>query len=378
MDNKEIKKIVKIVLIVILAYWLLNNINMIGNAIGKLLNILFPFILGAVLAFIFNIPMSYFERFFRNRRKSKKRAKFDRAISIILSILVFLVIILFIFRLVIPQLLNVCELLIEKAPYYLKESKGIATNLLENEDIKNAIQNINIDTEKIKTQSIEGAMNILTSSIGIIGGIFSGITNLIISIIFAVYMLISKEKIKRLSKKILYAYIPEEKAKKIIKILRLSRDTFKKFITGQCLEACILGTLCSLGMLILNIPYAITIGVLVGVTAIVPIVGAFLGVIVGAILIVSVEPIKAVVFIIFFLILQQIEGNLIYPKVVGNSVGLPGLLVLFAVTVGGSLFGIVGMLVGLPIISILYTMLKEDVEKRLEKKKNETETIETK
>lgn len=370
MDKKEIKKIVKILLIVILVYWLLNNLNMIGNAIGKLLNILFPFILGGALAFIFNIPMSYFEKFFRNRRKSKKRAKFDRAISIILSILVFVIIILFIFRLVIPQLLNVCELLIEKAPYYLKESKGIATNLLENEDIKNAIQNINIDTEKIKTQSIEGGMNILTSSIGIIGGIFSGITNLIISIIFAVYMLLSKEKIKRLSKKILYAYLPEEKGKNIIKILRLSRDTFKKFITGQCLEACILGTLCALGMLILNIPYAITIGVLVGVTAIVPIVGAFLGVIVGAILIVSVEPIKAVVFIIFFLILQQIEGNLIYPKVVGNSVGLPGLLVLFAVTVGGSLFGIVGMLVGLPIISILYTMLKEDVDKRLSNKHN--------
>lgn len=370
MDKKEIKKIVKILLIVILVYWLLNNLNMIGNAIGKLLNILFPFILGGALAFIFNIPMSYFEKFFRNRRKSKKRAKFDRAISIILSILVFVIIILFIFRLVIPQLLNVCELLIEKAPYYLKESKGIATNLLENEDIKNAIQNINIDTEKIKTQSIEGVMNILTSSIGIIGGIFSGITNLIISIIFAVYMLLSKEKIKRLAKKILYAYLPEEKAKNIIKILRLSRDTFKKFITGQCLEACILGTLCALGMLILNIPYAITIGVLVGVTAIVPIVGAFLGVIVGAILIVSVEPIKAVVFIIFFLILQQIEGNLIYPKVVGNSVGLPGLLVLFAVTVGGSLFGIVGMLVGLPIISILYTMLKEDVDKRLSNKHN--------
>ena len=244
-----------------------------------------------------------------------------------------------------------------------------ATNLLENEDIKNAIQNINIDIEKIKNQSIEGAINLFTSSLGIIGGIFSGITNLIISIIFAIYMLISKEKIRKLTKNIIYAYIPEQKAKNIIKILRLSRDTFRKFITGQCIEACILGSLCALGMLILNIPYAITIGVLVGVTAIIPIVGAFLGVIVGAILIISVEPIKAVVFIIFFLILQQIEGNLIYPKVVGNSVGIPGLLVLFAVTVGGSLYGIVGMLLGLPVVSILYTMLKEDVSRRLEQKK---------
>lgn len=368
MEKKEVIKIIKIVLIAILAYWLLNNLNVIGKAVGNLMHILFPFILGAVLAFIFNIPMSYFENFFKNRRKSKKKAKFDRAISIILSILVFLIIIVFIFRLIIPQLVNVCELLIEKTPYYLKESKGIATNLLENEDIKNAIQNINIDTEKIKNQSIDGAVSLLTSSLGIIGGIFSGVTNLIISIIFAIYMLISKEKIRKLTKNIIYAYIPEDKAKNIIKILRLSRDTFRKFITGQCIEACILGSLCAIGMLILNIPYAITIGVLVGVTAIVPIVGAFLGVIIGAVLIVSVEPIKAVVFIIFFLILQQIEGNLIYPKVVGNSVGMPGLLVLFAVTVGGSLYGIVGMLLGLPIVSILYTMLKEDVGKRLEQK----------
>lgn len=368
MEKKEVIKIIKIVLIAIFAYWLLNNLSVIGKVVGNLMHILFPFILGAVLAFIFNIPMSYFEKFFKNRRKSKKKAKFDRAISIILSILVFLIIIVFIFRLIIPQLVNVCELLIEKTPYYLKESKGIATNLLENEDIKNAIQNINIDTEKIKNQSIDGAVSLLTSSLEIIGGIFSGVTNLIISIIFAIYMLISKEKIRKLTKNIIYAYIPEDKAKNIIKILRLSRDTFRKFITGQCIEACILGSLCAIGMLILNIPYAITIGVLVGVTAIVPIVGAFLGVIIGAVLIVSVEPIKAVVFIIFFLILQQIEGNLIYPKVVGNSVGMPGLLVLFAVTVGGSLCGIVGMLLGLPIVSILYTMLKEDVGKRLEQK----------
>lgn len=369
MEKKEVIKIVKIVLIGIFAYWILNNLSIIGKMLGNVFGVLFPFILGAVLAFIFNIPMSYFERFFRNRRKSKKNSKFDRAISIILSILVFLIIILFIFRLIIPQLVNVCELLIEKTPYYLRESKVIATNLLENEDIKNAIQNINIDIEKIKNQSIEGAINLFTSSLGIIGGIFSGITNLIISIIFAIYMLISKEKIRKLTKNIIYAYIPEQKAKNIIKILRLSRDTFRKFITGQCIEACILGSLCALGMLILNIPYAITIGVLVGVTAIIPIVGAFLGVIVGAILIISVEPIKAVVFIIFFLILQQIEGNLIYPKVVGNSVGIPGLLVLFAVTVGGSLYGIVGMLLGLPVVSILYTMLKEDVSRRLEQKK---------
>ena len=174
-----------------------------------------------------------------------------------------------------------------------------------------------------------------------------------------------KEKLKIQAKKLLNAYLKTETAENIINLGRTSRNIFKNFITGQCLEAIILGSLSIIGMLILKIPYAVPIGVLIGVTALIPIVGAFIGIIIGAILILSIEPLKVLTFIIFILILQQIEGNLIYPKVVGTSVGLPGMWVLVAVAVGGDLFGIIGMLLGLPIASVLYTILKEDVNKRL-------------
>ena len=181
-------------------------------------------------------------------------------------------------------------------------------------------------------------------------------------------ILTSKDKLKAQSKKILYAYFENEKAEKIIEFGRTSRRIFKNFITGQCLEATLLGILSIIGMLILRIPYAVPIGVLIGVTALIPIVGAFIGIIVGAILILSVEPLKVMTFLIFILILQQIEGNLIYPKVVGDSVGLPGIWVLVAVAVGGDLFGLIGMLLGLPIASILYTVVKDNVNLRLSKK----------
>lgn len=368
MSKKEIKQLIKVILIAILVFWLLNNLSVIKNTINNILNVLFPFLLGAIFAFLFNIPMSNFERFFRNRRKDKKNTKFDRVISIILSIVVIFIIIIFLFKLVIPELINVCELLFDKAPYLATKAQEFIQKALENEGIKNTIENISFDTEKVKETIFSNGQNFLFSSIGIITGIFNGIFNLILGIVFAVYILLSKEKIKKFSKNVLLAYFSRQKAIEIIRILRLSRDTFRKFVVGQCVEACILGILCMIGMLILRIPYAITIGALVGATALIPILGAFIGALVGAILILSVEPMKAFVFLIFFIILQQIEGQLIYPKVVGSSVGLPGLLALLVVIAGGSLGGVVGILVGLPIVSIIYTILKEDVNKRLKKK----------
>ena len=181
------------------------------------------------------------------------------------------------------------------------------------------------------------------------------------------YIFIDKEKLQEQAKRIIKAYLGEEKAEKIISIGKVSNNIFKSFFTVQCLEATILGVLCILGMLILRIPYAVPIGVLVGVTALIPVVGCFIGVIIGAILIVSVIPIKVITFIIFVIILQQIEGNLIYPRVVGGQVGLPGMWVLVAVSVGGSLGGILGMLIGVPIASIIYTLVKKDVNKKLNK-----------
>ena len=201
----------------------------------------------------------------------------------------------------------------------------------------------------------------------------SSIVNAFISIIFAVYILANKEELKNQAKKFIYARINEEKADSIIKVSRLARDSFRNFITGQAKEAVILGSLCAIGMLILNIPYAGPIGALTAITAFIPIVGAFIGGFIGAVLIVAVNPIKALIFVIFIIVLQQVEGNLIYPHVVGKNMGLPSIWVLVAITIGGSLFGIMGMIVGLPVVSIIYAITQENTNKKLREKNLEQE-----
>ena len=225
----------------------------------------------------------------------------------------------------------------------------------------------NLEVENLKKEAIDQGIKLLTSSISVITNVFSGIATFFIAIFFAMYILIDKEKLKEQTKKLIKAYLGEKRAEKIINVGRISNNIFRSFFTVQCLEATILGVLCILGMLILRIPYAVPIGVLVGVTALIPVVGCFIGIIIGAILILSINPVKVITFIIFVLILQQVEGNVIYPRVVGSSVGLPGMWVLVAVSVGGSLGGILGMLIGVPIASIIYTLVKKDVNKKLNK-----------
>ena len=366
--KEENKQILKIIIIGIIIYWLLNNFGIITTTFGNMLNVLSPFILGGCIAFILNIPMKFFEKLFSKGKRTKVKPSVKRFLSILLSLIIIILVVVVIVTLIIPQLVNVGSLLLEKMPYYIEQAEIFANNTLQNEDVKNAISSINIDTEAMKNSTFASIKDILTSSLNAISGVVSGIANFVIGIVFAFYLLLSKEKIKAFSKKVIHAYFKESTSEYILNVSRLSNKTFKNFIVGQVTEACILGTLCAIGMLILNLPYAVTIGVLVGFTSLIPIVGAFIGCVIGALLIVAVDPIKAIIFIVFFLILQQIEGNVIYPKVVGNSVGLPGILVLFAVTIGGSLFGIMGMLIGLPIVSILYTILREDVDKRLKNK----------
>lgn len=375
-NKKDLKKWITLILVAIIGYWLVNNLNTIGNLFSTIVNIIFPFILGGCLAFILNIPMTFFEKkLLKINKKSKKKAKQKtnskllRIVSIIFAIAVILLVLVLIITLIVPKLIDVVKLLIDNIPYYTEE----ITKLIENyggniPDINSIMQETNIDVEGIKNEIINQIPKLLTSSISIVSSIINGVANFFIAIIFAVYILIDKEKLQKQITKILYAYVSKERADKIVNVGRVSKNTFKNFLTVQCLEATILGTLCIIGMLILKIPYAVPIGVLIGVTALIPVVGAFIGIIVGAILIVAVNPIKVITFIIFVLILQQIEGNLIYPRVVGNSVGLPGMWVLFAVTVGGSLGGILGMLLGVPIATIIYTLLRKDVNKKINDK----------
>lgn len=375
--NKEnVKKLMKLITFTLVLAFLLRNIGIVKNAIVSIFSILSPFLLGAGIAFILNIPMSCFEKLWKTKTSKKgtvKKSKIKRPISILISLILILFIISFIIKLVIPQLISVIVMFAGNIPDLAYDIKEWALSLTQQyPDVRDQISSIEINWDQMINELMNFAKNfagsLVTSSIGFVTSVIGGIFDAIVSLVFAIYILMSKEKLAEQLKKIVRAYFSEEKANDILEVCALSKNTFTNFITGQCTEAVILGTLCFLGMLVLRLPYAATIAILVGVTALIPIVGAFIGIIIGAILILSVSPIKAVIFIVFLVILQQIESNAIYPKVVGDSVGLPGMWVLVAVVVGGSLGGMLGLLLGLPSVSVLYAIFRKDVYKRLKLK----------
>lgn len=372
-NKDDLKKIFKIVFFAAIIFWGVSNIDIVMGFINNFIEIISPFILGGFLAFIINIPMAALEKRLLKPRKSKKTGKefklnkkVARALSLILS-LIFIALILFgIFKLVVPELINVIKLLIEKVPYYAEQMHLFLQNSDESgKFVEEILANIEINQDSIKNELLKVISEVLSSSVSFVGAALGVLIDSIISIVFAAYILVSKEKLLNQFDRLFKAYLSPKWYKRITKVSNLTKNTFSTFFSVQCFEATILGLLCVLGMLILKIPYAVTVGVFVGVTALIPVVGAFIGIIIGAILIVSVEPFKVITFIIFVLILQQVETNLIYPKVVGDMIGLPGLWVLVAVSVGGSLFGLVGMLLGVPATSVVYTLLKENVNERL-------------
>lgn len=399
LDKENTKQIIKIVVIAIVLLVALLNIEPVWNIFKTFLSILSPFIWGLAIAFILNIFMRFYEeKLFKTKAKDRTRTNnskesnkkesvkcknnekateqketgktgIKRALSITLSIITIVAVITIILLLIIPQFVEIIKNLIINMPSYLESLKTWAIDLTERvPEINNFIQNIQIDTEALK----EGVMNIskdvLDVTINQVSGLVGGIVNFFIAVVFAVYILANKEGLKVQAKEFIYARVTKERADYILKVSRLARDSFRSFLTGQAKEAVILGVLCTLGMLILGIPYAGPVGALTALTAFIPIVGAFIGGFVGAILIVAVDPIKALIFIIFIIVLQQIEGNLIYPHVVGKNIGLPSIWVLVAITIGGSLFGIMGMIVGLPILSIIYAIVTENTNKKLQEK----------
>lgn len=384
LDKKTTRKIIGIITFAIVLFFVLQNIETAKSLVGSALNIISPFLFGAALAFILNLPMKMFERRLFKPKKQKngelKHSKLKRPVSIILSFIMIILIISVVVKLVIPQLVSVIFMFIKEIPGLALDIKTWAIDITDQyPEISKVIQGININWEKIANDLLSFASNlagsVVTSSIGFVVSLVGGIFDFFVTIVFAVYVLTSKQKLKSQIKKIVIAYFPKEKAKNILEICSLSKNTFANFITGQCIEAVILGLLCFVGMLILRLPFAATISVLITVMALLPIVGAFIGTIVGAILILSISPVKALGFVIFLLLLQQFEGNVIYPKVVGNSVGLPDMWVLFAVVVGGGFGGIFGLLIGLPTISVLYTLFSDDVNKRLKAKKIQEEKL---
>lgn len=376
--NKEnIKKIIFIICIAILFNWILKNYEIFFNTISSIINTIFPFILGACIAFVLNILMNFFERkLFKDKiikgKIIQNKSKLKRPISMILAMLSIILLLTLVIGLVIPELIEVITKLIKQIPSIWDFIQENASALMDKyPTIVQAIEGTDISIDDVNSKLsglvINHGGNILNTSANIVGAIFGGIFNFVVSIIFAIYILLQKEKLKRQARKVVIAYLPEERAKRFLYVADKANTTFVSFLTGQFMEAIVLGTLCCVGMLILRIPYAITVGVLIGFTALIPVVGAFIGIIIGSILIVADMPNKVLMFIIFVLILQQIEGNVIYPKVVGDSVGLPAIWVLVAITIGGALGGVVGILLSVPICSILYTLLKEDVILKLKK-----------
>jgi predicted PurR-regulated permease PerM len=364
MENKEnikYKKIALILISTVIAYWCVNNLSIIGNLISKLLSVLSPVILGVCFAFLLNIPMSFFEK----RILKNKKSKISRFISIIFAVSFIILILLFIVKLVVPELTNIIRLLIDNMPYYNEKIKDILTQIENNyPNLKNTISESDINLEDLKNQIPQ----ILTSSISAVGSLIGYISKIIVAFVFAIYILIDKEKIKKQVIRTINAFFSRKTAIKMRYVIMITNSTFKKFITAQCLDSTILGLLCLICMLIFKIPYAVPISIFIGVTALIPIIGAFLGATIGCILIASVDISKVIPFIIIFLVMQQIEGKLVYPKVVGNSIGLPSILVLFAVAVGGGLFGVAGMLFGVPTLSVIYKIFNKIIDKKSIKK----------
>lgn len=328
---------------------------------AKLLSAATPVFIGLIVAYAVNILMSFYERHYFPRSKKKAAAKSRKPVCMVGAFLTLIGIVALLIGLIAPQLTKCIIMLVEELPAAITgflpklEKIGIVPD-----DIINSLYAINWkdkigDIAKAVTSGIGGVVNVAYSAVT---SVFSAATNIIIGLIFAVYLLADKERLISQTKRIIKRFVPEKHAKRITYVWSEISDCFHNFIVGQCTEAVILGVLCMIGMLILQIPYAPMIGALMGFTALIPIVGGLIGAGIGAFLILMESPVKALIFIIFVIILQQIEGNLIYPKVVGKSLGLPGIWVLAAVTVGGGVMGIGGMLIGVPLAAASYRMLK--------------------
>lgn len=367
---EELKKWIIVVLIGIFAYWGLNNLEIISGWFGTIYKVFFPFILGFVLAYILNIPTMKIERLLKKIIPDKyKKQKLIRFLSILFSLLLMVLVVVFIAFLLIPELIENIELLMKNIPGIIDKAEVFILDLADKYPEVQAQIEEAFSKGGTVTKLLSNILNyFINGAIGFVSDLFSGIVNIFTALIFAVYMLAQKESLVSKIKAMVYAFFDKKKSRKIMEIASLSNKTFTNFISGQCVEAVILGTIIFVVSLLCGFPYAILIGVLTAVTALIPIFGAFIALGVGTLLIAISNPLQAIIFVLVFFVVQQIEGNFIYPKVVGKSVGLSPLFTLLAITVGGNLCGVVGMLIGLPLASIVYTLLKDDINNKLKGK----------
>ena len=376
--NKEnMKKIMLLIVFTVLVLACAINYKTVFQYIAVFFGIIFPFVLGGIIAFIINIPMRSLEKNLFGRipwKKKEKRKGLIRGLSMVTAMALIVAVVVLVFFVVVPQLGDtVMEVSNNIVQFWPKVQEWAMKIFSDNPEIMEWVNSIEIDWESLLKQAISflqtGAGTILGSTFNVAKVIVNFATNFAVAFVFAIYVLLQKEKLQVQIGKVMYAFLPERVVESTLDVCRLANKTFSNFLTGQCLEAVILGCMFVIAMSIFRFPYALLIGVLIAFTALIPIFGAFIGCAVGTFLILIENPMQALGFIILFLVLQQIEGNLIYPHVVGNSVGLPSIWVLVAVTLGASLMGVAGMLIFIPLLSVIYTLFRRHVYKRLKKRK---------
>lgn len=355
----------------IVLYWLLHDTDRVKVITGMISDMFAPFVLGGVLAFILNVPMRFLEN---SPLKKVKKPVLRRSLAVVLTFICLLLVVALVVWLLVPQLVDTVNTLIPVLVDFATRLERSIKNLLQDNPEVSAWVSANTNFENINwstlvKDALSGVGNVATSVLGsavsAISSVFSGAFNAVIALVFCIYCLFQKETLARQGRKLLYAYCKESFADGVIRIFRLTNSTFSNFLSGQCIEVCILGSLFAICMAIFRMPFIPLISVVIAVTAFIPIVGAWTGCILGAFLIFVQDPMLAVWFVVMFLIIQQVENNMIYPRVVGTSVGLSGMWVLVAVSIGGDLMGVVGMFLMIPIASVLYTLVREVVNNKL-------------
>ena len=369
-DKKMMRRIFFLVAGSIVFAWLVLDTARASQLFSGVWELISPFVIGAALAFVFNVPMRAIERPLESIRNQSVR----RGFSLVLTIAAMALVLTFVVELLVPQIRLTVDSLSQQIPAFVEKTAASLVVLMdENPDLKvwvlEALNLQSIEWSSFLKQTLtivgESVSSVMGSAFNVIGNVTGAIVNTVISIVFAIYCLCRKEILARQGRRILYSILPEKWTDELLRILRLTNVTFSNFISGQCLEALILGCLFAVVMAILKMPYIPLVSVVIAVTALIPVVGAFVGCIVGAFFILVNDPVQAVTFVGMFLVLQQLENNLIYPRVVGTSIGLPGMWVLVAVTIGGELMGVGGMFAMIPLAAVGYTLAREFTDRRL-------------
>ena len=384
LSRETVSKIRGLIVFTALTTACLWKYDVVVGALGFVFHIIFPFILGGAIAFVLNVPMNFIERHLFSESRVKGRSymrKMARPVSMLLVIFGVIGVVGIVMFVLIPQLGTTFANLGSSIQEFIPKVQGWAEEMFHNNrKVMEWVDNLEFDWNKIMETGINffknGAGSVLDSTITAAKSIVSGITTFFIAFVFAIYILLQKEKLSLQAKKVLFAFTRKGRAEAALEVLSLTYNTFSSFLTGQCVEAVILGSMFVVAMALFQLPYALLVGIVIAFTALIPIFGAFVGCAVGVFMIFIEDPFKALVFVVLFLVLQQIEGNLIYPHVVGNSVGLPSIWVLAAVSVGGSLMGVVGMLIFIPVVSVIYALFREVVYLKLRQREIDPKEIE--